>query len=89
MKFTTQQKLLLNAAVADPSVLLVTTAGSANDDAWRGLVDRGMLEAVTDIDEPRLAALAELLDFRAYRVRAHVAKRAADFKRATQPMGNA
>jgi hypothetical protein len=89
MNLTKEQSSLLTAAISNPSVVLITAANSPNDNLWRALVDRGMLVAVTEFAEATLREMVELCDLRVYRVRPHVAQRAADFKNASELVGSA
>lgn len=89
MNLTPEQSAILSAVIERPGALLVTAADSPNDDVWRALVDRGMLEAVADFDEPTLRNMIELCSHRAYRLRPNVLQSVADFKNATHQAGTA
>lgn len=69
MNLTAEQQVLLDAAIANRDVVLVTGAGSPNDELWRALTDRGLLEMVTDIPDPKLKLLVDGCGLRVYRVR--------------------
>jgi hypothetical protein len=89
MNLTKEQSSILSLAIERPGMAIITASDSPNDHLWRALVDRGMLEAITEITEPHLRGLVELCDLRVYRVRPHVAQRAADFTKASQHVGTA
>lgn len=74
MNLTNERRVLLEAAAANRQVCLITTAGSANDDLWRALVDRGMLEQMDKVPDAGVMALVQNCGMRAYRVTARAVK---------------
>jgi hypothetical protein len=66
MNLTKEQSLLLGTALANPGLVIATTADSPNDVVWMDLVEKGVLEIV-DFDDPNMVRIAGPLDLRGYR----------------------
>jgi hypothetical protein len=66
MNLTREQSVLLGTALANPGMVIATTADSPNDLVWMDLVEKGVLEIV-DFDDPNMIKIAGPLDLRGYR----------------------
>ena len=66
MNLTKEQSILLGTALANPGLVIATTADSPNDIAWMDLVEKGVLE-IAEFNDPDMIKIAGPLDLRGYR----------------------